>query len=94
VQGNNTANTVEIDGGEEVHATTRTTIVPTKQAREREREEKRETQRHRDTHTHTHTHIHRIYLQLHNSVHEKFMTALRILIVPLQWKWQARHRET
>jgi hypothetical protein len=23
-------------------------------------------------------------------VHEKIMTPLRILIVPLQWKWQAR----
>jgi hypothetical protein len=59
LQGNNTANKVEIDGGEEVHATTRTTIAPTKQARERGKERHIDTQtqreRERDTHTHTHT---------------------------------------
>jgi hypothetical protein len=60
VQGNNTANKVEIDGGEEVHATTRTTIAPTKQTRERERkretQRERERERERERHTHTHTH--------------------------------------
>jgi hypothetical protein len=59
VQGNNTANKVEIHGGEEVHATTRTTIAPPKQAKEREEkrdtETQRERERERETHTHTHT---------------------------------------